>query len=410
MVAVALFGILCLAALVAAMLLIRAHAYPMTGAALPVPRWAAGALGRCGEAATSLVQPLRAQVAAEYRRSLAQAQGRRQFWNNIQLLRLLAAFAIVYVHLELVFDAVHAGAEVVEVLRFGTDLFLVVAGFLSAHVLGKSGKPAAVYLRDRAIRILPLYVIFTVLAFLAKNSTSGFGAVTGRELAMSLAFIPYGPYPILHPTWTLVVIVEFSLIIAAFQLLSVRNGALYAALFVVAITLLGQLFPPDSPALAAYSNPILIDFALGVVVYKLVAGTSWNNANVRAATASAVTVLAISAAAVLLRPFLWPALPRLIGLGLPATGLLLGAVVLERAGWSFGWLPGNFVAKCTYSIYLCHQFVNGASEKLLAHANGSSVVPICILVATPMVVTMMAVVIFACVEAPITRHLSGSSA
>lgn len=308
------------------------------------------------------------------------------------------------------FNALHAEAEVVEVLRFGTDLFLVVAGFLSAHVLGKSGRPASVYLRDRAIRILPLYIIFTVLAFAAKNYTAGFGAVTPRELAMSLAFVPYGPYPILHPTWTLVVIVEFSLMIAAFQLLSVRHGVYYASAFVVLVTMIGRLFPPDSPALIAYTNPILIDFALGVVVYKLVTGLNVDSSISQASTSCAVVVLVVSLAVVLLRPYLWPAMPRLVGLGLPATGLLLGAVLLERAGWSVNWLPANFVAKCTYSIYLCHQFVNGTSEKILAYAGASSCIPVVILVLTPVVVTMISIVVFACVEAPITRYLSGRAA
>lgn len=411
MVAVVLYGFLTLAAFAAAMVLRARHAGSAAVAAQPGRNRLSEAARRCGETATIMLQPLRHRIGEEYRRTAAQSlQGQRQFWNNIQLLRLLAAFAIVYVHLELVFNAVHAGAEVVEVLRFGTDLFLVVAGFLSAHVLGKSGKSAVAYLRDRAIRIMPLYIIFTVLAFMAKNDTAGFGSVTPRELWMSLAFIPYGPYPILHPTWTLVVIVEFSLIIAAFQLLSVRHGVYYASAFVVLVTLVGRFFPTDSPALVAYTNPILIDFAFGVVVYKLVTGTNIAGAAFPIWASAAVVMLAVSMAAVLLRPYLWPGLPRLVGLGLPATGLLLGAVLLERAGWALTWLPANFIANCTYSIYLCHQFVNGASEKLLAYAGVSSCVPVLILVLTPVVVTAISIVVFACVEAPITRYLSRATA
>ncbi|WP_269931954.1 acyltransferase family protein [Aminobacter sp. HY435] len=390
MMAVALYGVIGLAAFVASMLTLYAYRFAVTG----------------------LVQPVKTRVTAEYHNTISRSalNGTRQFWNNIQLLRLLAAFAIVYVHLEPVFNAVNAGAEVVETLRFGTDLFLVVAGFLSAHVLGRSGKPAGVYLRDRAIRILPLYFIFTMLAFAAKNVASGYGSLTVRELVMSLAFIPYGPYPILHPTWTLVVIVEFSLIIAAFQLLSVRNGVYLAAAFVVLITSLGWLFPPDNPALVAYTNPILIDFALGVVVYRLVSGEKFGTSNFQAATSPALAMIVISVSAVLLRPYLWPALPRLVGLGVPATGLLFGAVLLERAGWSLTWLPANFIAKCTYSIYLCHQFVNGVSEKISTHAGASSYVPVAILVLTPVVVTTVSIGVFAFVEAPMTRYLSGRTA
>lgn len=367
------------------------------------------AKSRYFEIAKDILNPVSVKMATEYhlagKRTVAPSA--RPFCNNIQILRLIAAYAIVYVHLELVFDAIDAGSAVVDMLRFGTDLFLVVSGFLSAHVLGKSGKPAFVYLRDRAIRILPLYFVFTILAFLTKNYTQGYGAPTFQELLMSLAFIPYGTYPILHPTWTLILIVEFSVIVAACQKISVRNGVYISSIVIVLIAMIGVFVPPDMPMLVSYTNPIIVDFALGVIIYKITSIASFSYLPTKSAMLASVAIIGVCAVAVILRPFFWPAVPRLVGLGLPASGLLLGAVALEKVGLSVNSAPANFLAKCAYSIYLCHEFVNGASEKMISNSHASFLGPILILIITPFIVTAISILTFIYVEAPVTRYLSG---
>lgn len=405
--AVSTLGVLGLVALAASLLCLcvwrgvsRIGAKGSWGAANASPaRWV--------HVATAFVRPTSGRIGQEYELTAKQlaAFGDRLFWNNIQILRLIGAYGIVYVHLDLIFADIGAGTRIVEVLRFGTDLFLVVSGFLSAHVLGRSGKPAGVYLRDRAIRILPLYWLFTVLAYFAKSTATSYGAPTLRELAMSLAFIPYGPYPILHPTWTLVVIVEFSLVIAAFQLVSVRHGVYLASVFVVALVLVGEAWPPESPALIAYTNPILIDFALGVLIYRLTSVGAAALLPGRRGLAVGAAIILASAAAVLARPFLWPDMARLLALGVPASGILLGTVMLEKAGYLVRSVPVNFIAKATYAIYLCHQFVNGASAKIVAMQQSSRAFPIFVLVAAPFIVTVIAIFVFAYVEAPMTRLL-----
>ncbi|MDH6229805.1 exopolysaccharide production protein ExoZ [Mesorhizobium soli] len=368
---------------------------------IEVGPWRPGLLG-------DVWRVLRSRLKAEYRsqQTAATASAERRYWGNIQLLRLIAAYGIVYVHLEPAFAAIPAGKGLIDMLRFGTDLFLVVAGFLTAQILGRCGKSGLAYLRDRAIRILPLYFLFTVLAFLVKNYATGAEPHTMRELLMSLAFVPYGPYPILHPTWTLVVIVEFSVITAAFQLANVRHGVYLAAAFVAALTLMGGQFHPTNRVLSAYTDPILMDFVFGVLIYKFVTS--------RAATAlpkptlllTAVAIIAICTGAVILRPYLWPSVPRLLALGVPTSGILLGAVILEQVGLAVNLELVNLLAKCTYSIYLCHQFVNGVSEEILSYHQGTIYVPMAILAATPFMVTCIAAVIFVCIEAPTTRYLS----
>ena len=125
------------------------------------------------------------------------------YWHSIQALRLIATFAIVYIHLKFVFDLLGVDPRVLDTFRTGTDLFLVIAGFLSVHVLNSPRRTAGSYIVNRVVRIVPLYWIFTLLAFLAQNYAMSEHPHTLSELAQSLFLIPYGEFPILYPTWTL---------------------------------------------------------------------------------------------------------------------------------------------------------------------------------------------------------------
>ena len=54
---------------------------------------------------------------------------------------------------------------------------------------------------------------------------------------------------------------------------------------------------------------------------------------------------------IVLRPFYWPEPPRLIALGLPAAGLVLGVLVQELTGIAVNSKRVDFIAKCTYATY-----------------------------------------------------------
>src|SRR3954463_2242671 len=94
---------------------------------------------------------------------------RRPMLLYIQILRFLAAFAVVAFH---VLGAPPKGFEVPEsALSFalsyggrGVDLFFVISGFVIFYATHASKLMAAEFLRRRVERIVPLYffVIFTV--------------------------------------------------------------------------------------------------------------------------------------------------------------------------------------------------------------------------------------------------------
>ncbi|TPK97568.1 acyltransferase [Mesorhizobium sp. B2-4-14] len=344
---------------------------------------------------------------AEYSPAAARSAQARKFWHNPQLLRLVSAYAIAYIHMAAVVGAAHIHPAVLEIFRFGTDLFVVLAGFLTAHVLGNNGTSAGAYLRTRLIRIVPLYWGFTVLAFLVENYAMNNHSTPWSALFMSLAFVPYGPYPILYPTWTLLVIVEFSLIIAAFQTASAKNGVFYSAAFAVLLAGAGKITRFENPIFVFYTNPILIDFALGILIFALVSsGPFLFKMPQRRVVVLAAAAVTFGAVAAVLRPFFWPALPRVLALGVPMSLLLLGLVTLEQLGIYNDSKFLNFLAKCTYSIYLTHWFVDLISEKLVVESGNSARLATVLLFVTPMAVTCVSVFVYLYVEVPMTRYLS----
>jgi exopolysaccharide production protein ExoZ len=351
-----------------------------------------------------VISSIRSRINAEYYPAAGRAQTRK-FLYNPQLLRLISAYAIVYIHMSRVASAAHIDPAVLQVFRFGTDLFVVLAGFLTAHVLGD--KPAGAYLLNRLIRIVPLYWMITILAFLVQNYAMTSNSSTLSELFMSLSFIAYGPFPVLYPAWTLTVIVEFSLIIAVFQLVSRKNGILYSAAFAVLIAAVGQVSGTTNPTFVFYTNPIITDFALGILIFKFVSlGRFPISLSRRGAIALACAAIVLSSVAAVLRPFAWPELPRLIALGLPMAIVLLSVITLERLGVYTASKRVSFLAKCTYAIYLTHWFVAVVSEKIVVESGDSAGIATVLLIATPVVVTYVAVLVYVYIEAPLTRHLS----
>lgn len=357
----------------------------------------------CGGLRATLVERIRSAYPAPKPKT-PRAQ---EFLHNIQLLRVISAFAIVYIHLEGVLAAFGRPETMINVLRFGTDLFVVVAGFLSAHLLTGGRRSGGAYLRNRLIRIVPLYVLLTLCAFLVGNLLMHSQTATLQELLMSLTLIPYGPYPVLYPAWTLEIIMAFSMVLAGCLLVSRTQGVYFASAFFVAVVLAGQLFKPQNPTLIFYTNPMVLDFALGCAVFKL--------ARLMPALPRRVLIplsLALvlgGSAIIVLRPFVWPDLPRFFLLGLPVSAIVLGAVTFERIGFGLNSPFLSFLANCTYAIYLTHWFTNIVSEKLVFESSNSILVASLLLVVTPVIITYLATFIHLYVERPATKYLTDLS-
>ena len=117
--------------------------------------------------------------------------------DSIQLLRFLAALAVIGVHLPLI----NAGG-------FGVDIFFFISGFIISYVTIRGRDH---FLLKRIIRVVPIYWLLTFGVFgLAAIAPTLLNNTTADlvHLAKSLFFVPFdkngsGLFPVLFVGWTL---------------------------------------------------------------------------------------------------------------------------------------------------------------------------------------------------------------
>ena len=177
---------------------------------------------------------------------------------SIQVLRAVAALAIVFAHLWPTFVFLGLPTAVANFLlgAAGVDLFFVISGFIMVYtskpLFSQPGAPLYFFVR-RIVRIVPLYWAATtvVLIFYLKTSFDlSERNLTWMNVIASYLFLPL-PHlngqtePILGVGWTLNYEMFFYVVFAFATLLSQRWAVLaVTAFFIAVLTLPGALAIP----------------------------------------------------------------------------------------------------------------------------------------------------------------------
>lgn len=294
-------------------------------------------------------------------------------------MRGVAAMLVVLAHS---FDAVRFNPDrytssrlaevghVENVGAIGVDLFFVISGFVMAFSVHRLAgrRQAASFLALRWIRIAPPFLIACAL-FAAKDWAEGAGLPTWRSIWNSVAFVPIfdgDAYcrPALVIGWTLSFEFTFYLAIAGMIAAGGARRLGYLAAAMVALGLAGAAADPSPLILDWVTNPIIIEFSLGIGVYELWRRgaverlpTLWVGLGVLGGVALLVQLVAgyglvsedvyiLDSSASLERVALW---------GLPmaaifAAFLPVGATGARTVLGRFGRVLGD----ASYSIYLVH--------------------------------------------------------
>jgi exopolysaccharide production protein ExoZ len=279
---------------------------------------------------------------------------------GVQSLRALAALAVVVFH-----ATDRAGAAFVAGSS-GVDIFFVISGFIMWVVRERGVTPLG-FIKDRVLRIAPLYWIATAIIV-------GGGIVhlfpnlplSPPHILASFLFIPY-PYPIggaicpiLVQGWTLNYEMFFYALFAAALTLPRRWHLPVLCGVLVALSIYGALFHPDQAALHTYTNPEELEFAGGACI-----GELWLRKLLNGKVLGAC--LLVAGLALLLVPHSdvprWS--DRLILWGGPAMLVVAGMVALERAGVSLATPATMLLGNASYSIYLFHLFGVSLVTRLL---------------------------------------------
>ncbi len=196
----------------------------------------------------------------------------RSHLESVQVLRFVAAFLVMGAHSKLVLadSEVPAGWDAA-MMAFGVDVFFVISGFVIA-MSAERAAGAWTFMRDRCLRVLPLYLIVSSL-FVAKRIASGEG-VPAPELVNSLFFVPvldistysgtFHPYgwSIAYEMWF------YSLVALAIGLFSkARAAVICAGVLTAGSVLVGLLYQATWLLPRFLFSPLVVEFAAGCALY-----------------------------------------------------------------------------------------------------------------------------------------------
>ncbi len=336
--------------------------------------------------------------------------------NSIQYLRGLAALTVVVAHSwdhPLAQTPALAGA----LGELGVVLFFVISGFIMVAITGEGRFAWGDFLKRRAIRIVPLYWLATLLtaAFaLAVPALFRSTAFSWQHLLLSLLFVPHaapdtGSFsPILALGWTLNYEVWFYICFAALAGLLARNRVIALTLFFSALAVLGLLFAPHTAAAQFYTGYAPLAFCIGCWIgLATVNGTLLRLPRVANALVLVVGIAGLVVGLLIGEDAAAPWQP-FIGFAVFAGSLVfLGLRVESRLPQVKALVA---IGDASYAMYLIHMFIVGAVVAVAAKLLPVTHAPILVALVAGCVAlaTVVALLVHVLIEKPALRVLHGT--
>lgn len=301
--------------------------------------------------------------------------------NSIQFLRAVAVLLVTYNHsIDIQMQYGVSWQQNTHLQKFGAigvDIFFVISGFIIPFVANKytGADQGFHFLKKRFIRINLIYYIASLFllfvnifrawiihrpALSAKENISSF---IDTLLVVPTTETTATYLPTLRIGWTLSVEWLFYFLFFLVIVLGVRYKLVTLAVIVVVLITMGYAFPPADLRYAFITNPIMLEFLLGTLIF-------WIYTNVKTIHAPIpLSLLTIGIIAYILlitygygevwnsfyvrdvsmkRFFLW---------GLPSSFIVAGCIFSECSNrFQSLWnnKPMQLIGNASYSIYLVH--------------------------------------------------------
>ena len=338
---------------------------------------------------------------------------------TIQALRGVAASLVVFFHFAGLFkqgSTTQSGAYsggLGNLGACGVDIFFVISGFIMVYTTRKKGgvNDALIFITRRALRIYPLYWIWTSMILLMRvagiaqriHRYSASYILNSYLLIPSFNGVDY--QPLLPQGWTLTFEMLFYLVFCLAILAGLRSGKImFASIVFAVLALLSGLLSPAGVTRQLLRQTIILEFLFGGLSAEILFRLS-KISDPRTRRNIAMLLMSAGAAAlsctIALRD---PLSMRFAFYGIPASFLVLGAGILGEAS-----APRLLVylGNSSYSIYLTHVFFALGYHTALKHF------PILLRLPAGSVIVMAATVTIALasltyyvVERPLTKFLS----
>jgi peptidoglycan/LPS O-acetylase OafA/YrhL len=268
-------------------------------------------------------------------------------YQNVELLRFIAALAVVYFH---AVGTLRAGgfSEIgsnpfTGLGAAGVDIFFVISGFVIFLSLTRKSRTPLEFARDRLVRLVPAYWILTFSHLVILASV---GIFRGTEVPFSFSWTiqslffvsqPLGnSLPLISQGWSLEIEMLFYLLVAVGLVIknSVAN-ILFPAVALVSLVGFGLL------------SDLAVEFIFGGLL-----GLLYTRLKIPALIAVGAGFLGI---ALFVAPVLLGAVdaPRWITWGIPSMLIVFSAVNLPQLQWKL--LPT--LGAASYPVYLLHMMV-----------------------------------------------------
>jgi exopolysaccharide production protein ExoZ len=206
--------------------------------------------------------------------------------NSIQFLRAVAALLVAYEHSMDVVNRYSTSwqQKFYQLDNFGcigVDLFFVISGFIITYVANKyiGFDDGINFLQKRFNRINPVYYIATLLClvvFLIQQNVNHvpsklyinnlFGSLIDSLIILPTSGDNDGLSPVLIIGWTLSFEWLFYLIFFALIICKIKRKALFLTLSILVLIGIGQLVKPNDLRIQFLTNPIMLEFILGVFI------------------------------------------------------------------------------------------------------------------------------------------------
>ncbi len=350
---------------------------------------------------------------------------------NIQILRAIAALAVVFYHDGIESTAICVATEKPCVYdftlgTFGVPLFFMISGFImvttSWDSFAVAGAPLQ-FMRRRLTRIVPLYWLVTTIAVVgALIAPSMLNVPVDDPLYIAASYLLWPMArvnglirPIANLGWTLNLEMMFYTVFTLALFFDRKRGMLLALAVLGGATLLqiSGIFAPggllSSTPLNFWSDPIILNFILGMlvaVIYKR---------DFRVNLTGARLLIGISAVALLIINNIHGTLDAIPENHIINRGVLTLAVAFMFIAGALGpqvdvtkpfWRVGLLIGDASYSLYLVHPFFLRPISKIWGKVIGDhlpiwtfSIVAIILAVAVGLAVYMF-------VERPLTNYFA----
>jgi exopolysaccharide production protein ExoZ len=264
---------------------------------------------------------------------------------SLQYLRAAAALLVVAHHARNPRAGLYNPLSDLQFGQAGVDIFFVISGFVM-YAMSRD-ECVAVFIRRRIVRIVPMYWIATLLILALRFGRYSLSdPAFDAHIAKSLLFIPHYSYeypaeiwPYVIPGWTL----NYEMLFYAIFGVGVALGRvlLIPAMMLLALVAAGLLFAGDGAIWRSYTDPLLLEFLLGMAIarWPSLTSQSWSWVLLPAGTVALVASSLVEG-------------PRLLIWGLPAAMIVGGALAIERRGGLGQSALLKALGDASYSIYL----------------------------------------------------------